>query len=56
MLQKERKIPKWKEKEELFKKGSFDEALESLGAGERFVDKKKATDTKDSKKIPCEQV
>ncbi|HLW40212.1 MAG TPA: hypothetical protein VKX31_07465 [Brumimicrobium sp.] len=52
---KERKIPKWKEKEELFKKGSFDEALESLGAGERFVDKDK-TKKEESKKVPCEEV
>lgn len=55
MLQ-DRKIPRWKEKEELFKKGSFDEALESLGASEQFFTKKKDKEKKEQKRVPCEEL
>jgi len=37
----ERKIPKWKEKEDFFKNQSFDDCLETLGINGAFINAKK---------------
>jgi hypothetical protein len=55
----ERKIPKWKEREELFKNQSFDDSLETLGANGAFINAKKIVQTiqsptKKVKKVICE--
>lgn len=55
----ERKIPKWKEKEERFKNQSFDASLEALGANGAFLNAKKiektiASPTEVLKKEVCE--
>lgn len=55
----ERKIPKWKEKEERFKNQSFDDSLETLGANGAFINAKKVVETiqsptKKRKKEVCE--
>ena len=59
MMLTERKIPKWKEKEEKFKNQSFDDSLEALGANGAFINAKKvektiASPTKMKKKEVCE--
>ena len=59
MMFTERKIPKWKEKEEKFKNQSFDDSLVELGANGAFlnakkIDKKLASPTKLLKKESCE--
>lgn len=56
MLQ-ERKIPKCKEREEHLRKSSFDDALESLGASERFItltkEQKEKVESKEESKSLC---
>lgn len=59
MLLRERKIPKWKEKEEAFKNHSFDDALETLGTNGEFInakeiDRKIKSPTKKVQKVICE--
>lgn len=44
------KKPKWIEKEEIFKKSSFDDALESLGVNEEFFKEEKTNKKAKAKK------
>ncbi|HLV41901.1 MAG TPA: hypothetical protein VKY37_06465 [Brumimicrobium sp.] len=45
MMLRERKIPKWKEKEERFKNQSFDDSLERLGTNGAFINATQISET-----------
>lgn len=55
MYLKERKLPKWKEKEELFKTQNFDASLAELGKNGAFINSKEIDEKLKSPTQPSEE-